>query len=167
MTSYVDVLVSKLRCECVSRLYEKQKGTVDIKSWMNYCIFDITGDLMFGKSLNCLKGSKLHPWVRLIFDLIKWMSLLNVLNQFPLLYSVLMKLIGKSIAESATDHFYISAEMADERLAMGSSRPDFISAMLKNGLSEEECKNQENKQVISRAEIHSNAFMYCTFLVFF
>ncbi|EON70092.1 hypothetical protein W97_09358 [Coniosporium apollinis CBS 100218] len=58
--AYVDTLVAKLR-EAARQGGPERKAAVDIKNWLNYTTFDITGDLMFGEPFVCLKESKLHP----------------------------------------------------------------------------------------------------------
>ena len=152
------MLILKLGEE-VKRGSDGRKADVDIKSWMNYTTFDITGDLMFGESFNCLKQGELHPWIGLIFDSIKALSFLGAVNQFPLLNSVLQKMIPRSVVQKGLDHFDLGARKVDRRLQMGTARPDFMSAMLKNGLSEKEGQYDENNKIMSRAELHSNAFM--------
>jgi hypothetical protein len=89
---------------------------------------------------------------------------MSVINQYPLLGNTLMKLFGKRISQKALDHFNLSAEKADRRLAMETGQPDFISAILRNGLSEKGDQNQENKWTMSRAEIHSNSWLYVTII---
>lgn len=152
---YVDTLISKLRVQ----IRDGKEGKVDIKSWLNYTTFDILGDLMFGESFDCLKESKLHPWIELIFNSIKAISLMGAINQFPALNAVLQKMIPQSVIQKGVDHFNLGARRVDRRLEMGTGRPDFISAILKNGLSEKEGQYQEDAKVMSRAEIHSNAFI--------
>lgn len=151
---YVDTLISKLRAEI-----SKKGSTVDIKNWMNYTTFDITGDLMFGESFDCLKDSQLHPWIQLIFSSIKALSIVGVTQQFPLLGLLLKALIPREVERKAEQHFELAAQKVDRRLEATLSRPDFISAILQNGLSEEKGQYRDNERIMSRAEIHSNAFM--------
>jgi hypothetical protein len=157
IVGYVDLLVVKLR-----ELGGDGRGEakVDIKSWMNYTTFDIMGDLMFGEPFDCLKQSELHPWIDLIVNSIKAILLMGVMNQFPFLNAVLTSLIPKSVIQKGLDHFNLGAKKVDRRLDMGTEGPDFISAMLKNGLSEKEGQYEEDERFMSKAEIHSNAFMY-------
>jgi cytochrome P450 len=157
---YVDLLIAKLREQCESAGDGRRQGRVDIKSWMNYTTFDITGDLMFGEPFDCLKQSELHPWIGLIFNSIKAISLMGAMNQFPLLNAVLTSMIPKSVIQKGLDHFNLGARKVDRRLELGTERPDFLSAILKNGLSEKEGQYEEDERIMSRAEIHSNAFMY-------
>ena len=156
---HVDTFVSKLRAQVKSE-GRKRTGKVDIKAWFNYTTFDITGDLTFAESFGCLKDSKLHPWIALLFDSIKAISFMGAVNQFPLLATILHKhLIPKSLVQKSEDHFNLAAEKADRRLRMGTERPDFMSAILKNGLNEKGGQYQEDERIMSRAEIHSNAFV--------
>ncbi|KAJ5291069.1 hypothetical protein N7478_000320 [Penicillium angulare] len=153
---YVDTLISKLRTEVEKKGID---ASLDIKNWMNYTTFDITGDLMFGESFDCLKDSQLHPWIRLIFSSIKAISFASVAQQFPLLRLILDAMIPKKVARTAKEHFNLAAQRVDRRLDANISRPDFISAILQNGLSEAKGAYMDGKRIMSRAEIHSNAFI--------
>lgn len=156
VTGYVDTLIRKLK----SIVHDNRDGMVDIKSWFNYTTFDITGDLMFGESFQCLEDSQLHPWIALVFNSIKAFALMGVATQFPWFNSILQSLIPKSIKQQELDHFKLGAEKVDRRLKMGTARPDFTSAVLKNGFSDTNGEYQDNEKILSRAEMHSNAFMY-------
>lgn len=152
---YVDTLISKLRAE----IAKQGLPHVDIKNWMNYTTFDITGDLMFGESFNCLKDSQLHPWIKLIFSSIKALSITGVVQQFPVLSAMLDALIPREVKRKAQEHFNLAAQKVDRRLETNMTRPDFMSAILQNGLSEAKGQYREGERIMSRAEIHSNAFM--------
>lgn len=154
---YVDTLISKLYLEINKGGSE---ASVDIKQWMNYTTFDITGDLMFGESFDCLKESQLHPWIQLIFKSMKALAIAGVVQQFSLLRMLLTLLAPKELTRMAKQHFDITAQKVDRRLEARITRPDFISALLQNGLSEDEGQCLDGGKILSRAEIHSNAFMY-------
>lgn len=151
---YVNLFITQLREQAL-------KGPVDIKSFFNFVIFDITGDLMFGESFGCLEGSKLHPWVELLFGAAKAYSYFAAVHQFPLIKSILMRMVPRSVMQKGLDHFKLTAEKVDKRLAMKSDRPDIISFALKNGLREGHSLLASDKEkTMSRAEIHSNAYVY-------
>lgn len=152
--SYVDTMVGKLRAEIA-----KKSPHVDISNWMNYTTFDITGDLMFGESFDCLKDSRLHPWIQLIFSSIKALAIAGVANQFPIAGTIFHALIPKEVKRKAIEHFDLAAQKVDRRLETNMSRPDFISAILQNGLSEAKGPYLDGERIMSRAEIHSNAFI--------
>ncbi|GAD91552.1 hypothetical protein PVAR5_0124 [Paecilomyces variotii No. 5] len=158
ITKYVDLLIDRLREHAVKDS-DEHKTKVDIKSWMNYTMFDITGDLMFSESFNCLEESQLHPWIGLIFNSIKALAIIGAVNQFPAISAILDKLIPRSVVQKGVDHFNLGCEKVDRRLEMGSDKPDFISVMLKNGLSKKDGQYGEDAKIMSRAELHSNAFI--------
>lgn len=152
---YVDTMIGKLRSE----IARQDSPRVDIKNWMNYTTFDITGDLMFGESFDCLKDSQLHPWIHLIFKSIKALSIAGIAQQFPVLRVLLDALIPKEVKRKAIEHFDLAAQKVDRRLETNMTRPDFMSAILQNGLSETKGQYRDGERIMSRAEIHSNAFM--------
>ncbi|KAJ5371982.1 hypothetical protein N7517_003988 [Penicillium concentricum] len=154
ITGYVDTLITKLRSEI-------QHGTsiVDIKSWMNFTTFDITSDLMFGESFDCLKDSQLHPWIKLIFNSMKALAYLGAANEFPLLKGVLDLFIPGEMKRVGQEHFDLASQKVDRRLESNMSRPDFMSAIIQHGLSEEKGQYRESERIMSRAEIHSNGFI--------
>ncbi|KAJ5156583.1 hypothetical protein N7492_009386 [Penicillium capsulatum] len=151
---YIDTLINKLREEVA-----KKCSVVDIKSWMNYTFFDITGDLMFGESFNCLKDQLLHPWIELIFSSIKALAVMGAARQFPVGKYLLKALVSPEDQRKAQEHFDLAAQKVDRRLEADIARPDFISALLQNGLSEEKGQYRDNARIMSRSEIHSNAFI--------
>ncbi|KAJ5664695.1 hypothetical protein N7462_011508 [Penicillium macrosclerotiorum] len=155
ITSYVDTMIFKLHLEI-----QRSSSCVDIKHWMNFTTFDITGDLIFGESFNCLKDSKLHPWIELIFKSIKALALDGITRQFPVLRTFLRAFIPRRIQQKAVEHFKLAAKRVDKRLETQTTRPDFMAAILQNGLSESNGKYQAGKRIMTRAEIHSNAFIF-------
>ena len=155
IVQHVDLLVSKLR-ERIA--IGEGNAKLDLKSWFNFTTFDITGDLMFGEPFNCLNQSELHPWIDLIFNSIKALSFMGAVNQFPWINALLMSLVPKSVLQKGLDHFNLGAEKVDRRLEITTVRPDFISAMLKNGM-EEPGKGGSKAMTLSRDELHSDAFM--------
>ncbi|KAF2458035.1 cytochrome P450 [Lineolata rhizophorae] len=152
---HVDLLATKLRGRLAG-----EADRVDISGWMNYATFDITGDLTFGESFGCLRDSALHPWVGIIFETVKALAFVGAAGQFPALTGLLDRLIPRSLLQKARDHFGLCAKMVDRRLEMGAERPDFFSAMLKNGLSEKPGPYTAKENTMSRAELHSTAFAF-------
>lgn len=155
ITGYVDTMIFKLRAEI-----QKGHSRVDIKNWMNYTTFDITGDLMFGESFGCLRSSQLHPWVDLIFKSIKALALDSMSRQFPLFHTLLFALVPQRVKQKVVEHFDLAARRVDRRLEINTTRPDFISAILQNGLDDSKEQSPDGLRRMTRAEIHSNAFMY-------
>jgi len=152
---YVDTMIGKLR----AHITKGHSPRVDINNWMNYTTFDITGDLMFGESFDCLKDSRLHPWIQLIFSSMKALAIAGVANQSPILGTIFHALIPKEVKRKAIQHFDLAAQKVDRRLETNMTRPDFISAILQNGLSEAKGQYLDGERIMTRAEIHSNAFI--------
>lgn len=151
----VDTMIIKLR----EKVWDGEGNNVDLASWMNFITFDITGDLMLGEPFGSLKDGKTHPWVESLFDSVKALAVVGVLTQYPFLQAMARKLIPKSLSQKEADHFNFGAQKADQRLERGAERPDFMSAIMKNGFSEKEGRYQENEKIMSRSEIHSTAFL--------
>ncbi|OQD88916.1 hypothetical protein PENANT_c003G00194 [Penicillium antarcticum] len=150
---YVDTLINKLRLRV-----KHGDSLVDIKTWMNFTTFDITGDLMFGESFDCLKDSQLHPWIQMIFSSLKVMAFIGVFNQFPLIRGALDLLVPAEAKQKSQEHFDLTAQKVDRRLETNIGRPDFVSAILQNGLRDDMGQDCA-KKTMTRAEIHSNGFI--------
>jgi cytochrome P450 len=155
---YVDTLIKKLRLRV-----KHGESLIDIKAWLNFTTFDITGDLMFGESFDCLKDSQLHPWIQLIFGSIKALAMYGIINQFPWIKWILDLLLPAEAKRKSQEHFDLTAQKVDRRLETNMARPDFMSAILQNGLGDDNGQHCENKRTMTRAEIHSNGFMWAAF----
>jgi Cytochrome P450 len=125
LQKYVDLFIARLR-------EQAPKGTIDIKSFFNFIIFDITGDLMFGGSFGCLEDGKLHPWIELLFGTAKAYSYIMAVNRFPWVKSALTHMIPKKVIQEGIDHFDLTAKKVDKRLEMKTDRPDIISFAFRN-----------------------------------
>ncbi|KAJ0425151.1 sterigmatocystin biosynthesis P450 monooxygenase stcL [Aspergillus carlsbadensis] len=157
---YSDLLVRRLR----ERTAVDKEGThtakADIKEWFNFIAFDVTGDLLFAETFDCLEESKLHPWIALIFAFVKGITLAGVINQFTLLRKMQEVFLPEKLRKQMLQHLDYSSEKADRRLKKGTARPDFMSALLKQGLSDAEGNFVENPALMSHDEIHQN----CAFI---
>ncbi|QKX63774.1 uncharacterized protein TRUGW13939_10945, partial [Talaromyces rugulosus] len=161
VTEYVDKLMAKLSSSSSSQ------AAVDIKSWLDYTFFDLTGELIFGESFQCLDSSELHPWIALVFNSVKALMYMTVFTQFPWLNAVLQKLIPASLRQQERDHFDLAAAKMERRLKMGvTERTDFMSAVLRNGFVDDDDDTTVTdgtlEKVLSRAELHSNSYILIT-----
>jgi cytochrome P450 len=152
VTSYVDTLIQKLD-------EKRQSGPIDFNLWVNAMSFDLIGDLTFGENFGCLSSSELHPWIRLIFGSMKVFIFIGAVAQWPMLNALLKMLIPKSFMQEGIDHFNLSAAKADRRIMMGADKYDFMSGMMRNDIRETHGPHLKNSKQMSRAEIHSNAYM--------
>ncbi|CRG82736.1 Isotrichodermin C-15 hydroxylase [Talaromyces islandicus] len=158
VTEYVDKLMQKLS--------SSSSQAVDIKSWLDYTFFDLTGELIFGESFQCLDSSELHPWIALVFNSVKALMYMSVFTQFPWLNAVLQRLIPASLRQQERDHFDLAAAKMERRLKMGvTERSDFMSSVLRNGFVDDDVAattNSSPEKVLSRAELHSNSYILIT-----
>ncbi|KAH7346072.1 cytochrome P450 [Pyrenochaeta sp. MPI-SDFR-AT-0127] len=123
--SYVDLFISRL-----SSLASSQKGTnkvVDFEKWFNFLTFDISGDLSFGESFDCLKNGKAHPWVEIAQDFGKGLALIASVNLYPPVDKLLQHIIPKRILQRSKDHRMISFAKAQKRVALDIDRPDWVT----------------------------------------
>ncbi|KAJ5683044.1 sterigmatocystin biosynthesis P450 monooxygenase stcL [Penicillium macrosclerotiorum] len=153
---FMDLFISRLRDQA------RQHKNVNIKAWLEFAAFDITGDLMFGETFDCLRDSQLHPWIEFIFSSIMGTTILSAIRHFPIL-AMLQEICTPSwFRQQLMQNFKLSAEKAERRIAQGIARADFMSAMLKNGIADASSSPQSmlgEKPIIqmSRHEIHANS----------
>jgi cytochrome P450 len=125
ITKYVDILIQ--------RLHENCNQPVDIMSWYNFTTFDVIGDLAFGEPFGCLNDSDYHPWVRIIFQMVKLGSVLQVAGYFPLLrYMILRILSSKALRVRREEHTAMTRDKLLRRMELGASggRPNLINGLL-------------------------------------
>ncbi|PTB64949.1 cytochrome P450 [Trichoderma citrinoviride] len=133
INKYIDTLLTELKKQ--STKHEK----IDIVRWYNYTTFDIIGDLAFGEPFYCLEKSDFHPWVALIFSGVKNLSFISVCSKHGKLGKILARLlVPKDLPAKGREHRRLSIEKVRRRLDSGSSRPDFMTAMMTTRGSSEE-----------------------------
>lgn len=143
--SNVGLLVRRLR----ERIQDGAvAGKVDMSRWLNWTTFDIIGDLAFGEPFGCLEQGEYHPWVSLIFDSVRGVSIMGSVKQFPWLNHVFQSLLPASLMQKLYDHQKLGIEKIDRRLRFGSDRNDFLNIILRHNGTEKE---------MSLGEIYSNA----------
>ncbi|GAB1211244.1 hypothetical protein ATERTT37_000357 [Aspergillus terreus] len=139
--AYIDLFITRL-----GELANNSQD-LDLLHWLNYLTFDIVGDLAFGEPFGCLKDSAYHPWVAILFQSIKTGALLRALTIYPTLAKIIRYFMPKSLLRKRADHYRLSKEMVTRRLDMDTTRPDFISYILK----------YNDERGMSRSEIEVNA----------
>ncbi|BAE61720.1 unnamed protein product [Aspergillus oryzae RIB40] len=122
---YVDLLLQRLR-EMGGR-----EDTVDISAWYNYTTFDIIGDLSFGESFGCLKGSNYDEWIESIFRAFPFITALQALSFTPLVKEVLLALVPPSMRDRRERLRDFTRQKMLRRMAIAEERPDLIEGLLK------------------------------------
>ncbi|KAF2814564.1 benzoate 4-monooxygenase cytochrome P450 [Mytilinidion resinicola] len=138
LKTYMDLLVIQLK---------KQSGPVDMVRWLNYTTFDLIGDLTFGEPFGCLHDSEYHPWVAIVFQSMRASAFVVAGRQYPALASMLVKLMPKSLSQKIQDHWDLSVNRLNRRLATKTDRPDFMTYL----------QRQTGEKGLSPEEMHSNA----------
>jgi cytochrome P450 len=115
--SYVDLFMAKLR----------HGKSVDLEKLFNYLTFDISGDLSFGESFECLEGNKMHPWVEIATSFGKGLALVASINQYPPVDKLLRYVIPKKVVQRMKSHAEMSQARSRKRLALDTSRLDFVT----------------------------------------
>ncbi|KAE8139141.1 cytochrome P450 [Aspergillus pseudotamarii] len=128
VVSYVDLFIQRLRER--TNANKMHRAEEDLKSWFNFTTFDIIGDLMFAETFDCLKDSQLHPWIALMFNNVKGIAFLGVLNEYALFRKIQGSLLPKALKQKMLENHRLCAQKADRRLQKGASRPDFPRSML-------------------------------------
>ncbi|KAJ0365207.1 hypothetical protein COL26b_012198 [Colletotrichum chrysophilum] len=143
---YVDKLFEKLR--------ETSQGgsrPVDVERWFNFTTFDVIGDLAFGEPFGCLENETYHPWVDIIFKSIKNIAFLTSSRRLSWVGPLLMMTVPRSLVTKFAENKELSREKLRKRLDLGTSRPDFIDAMIR--------KSESAGATLTFEELTSNAFV--------
>lgn len=134
--TYVDLLVTNLK-------QRSQGGTVplNVVEWYNWTTFDIIGDLLFGESFGCLANGKYHPWVAMVFGVVKQSTILTQITYvWPGIQFWLRVFAGKKMDEKIEDYQGLVKQKVSQRIEMGTQRPDLMDAMLRGGATEGEVR---------------------------
>lgn len=143
----VDLLVEQLR----TRVHDKiSKGKVDLSAWLNWATFDIIGDLAFGEPFGCMQAGEYHPWVALIFENVKAISIMTAIRQFPWIDSILQLFLSGFMARAIHDHQKLTIDKVDRRLEKKEGRGDFLDVILEHSGTDKK---------MTRDEIYSNSIL--------
>ena len=128
------------------------KGEINVVDWCHWITFDIIGDLAFGEPFDCLANLQYTPWVEKLMQGLKAVASVSVAMRFSLLARFLQFYISKTaMVKDALEHGRLSKEKVNRRLQNGSSRPDFISYIV---------KHNTEKAGMTQAEINRNASVF-------
>ncbi|KIM94728.1 hypothetical protein OIDMADRAFT_45651 [Oidiodendron maius Zn] len=126
-------LIQTYASALIRRLHEQCDGgfkALDMVKWFNYATFDVIGDLSFGEPFGCLENSNYHPWVALIFDVVKDLTWRLSMKRYTHFAPLLKYLIPKKVTNKFEEHSRLSQAKVKKRLSMRSDRPDFIGSMI-------------------------------------
>ncbi|KIV99247.1 uncharacterized protein PV09_09019 [Verruconis gallopava] len=145
--TYVDRLVENIR----TTLEEEPSYVFDMVMMYNFTTFDIMGDLAFGESLDLLKDSTYHGWIRAMFANFKFGAYLHSVRYFPLLEWIMLNLLRFThLEEKRNEHKQFSSSRVDKRLARKDARPDIWGLVI----------SREDGTGLSRLEMYKNADVF-------
>jgi hypothetical protein len=123
--SYVSAMIEQLKA-LTSGSSSKEK-IVDLVDWFIYVAFDISGDLSFGESFDCVKNGKAHYWVEISHDFGKGLAALAAINHYPPMHKLLRYVLPQAVMQRQIDHRKMSTAKTRARLALDTDRPDFVT----------------------------------------
>ncbi|KAK4504168.1 hypothetical protein PRZ48_005084 [Zasmidium cellare] len=152
----IDKLINGLRKQAI-----EQGKDVDIKQWMNYTTFDITGYVVFGESFRCLDNAALHPWVAFMTDSIKAQVFMGLFLRVPGMKYLMPYLTPKKVAAALSEHQALTYNRLEQRLEQGQAteKADLIGLLLKNGITQKAGGFSSGSDHISKGELHANSTM--------
>lgn len=142
---HVDILINRLREKAHD---PSSQGKIDISAWLNWATFDMIGDLAFGEPFGCLQAGEYHPWVALVFDNVKAVSIMSAIKQFPWIDAVIQYLLSGVMARAIRHHQALTIEKVDRRLEKKARRGDFMDVILMHRGTDKE---------MTRNEIYANS----------
>ena len=103
---------------------------MDARSWINYLVFDIMGDLAFGKSFQATEKGQSHYFIDLIHDGGVFFGLFTTV---PWVLHCMMKLPIPPSINAALKLLKYSMNMVEERKTYKPEEPDVMSHLLEAG----------------------------------
>uniref|UniRef100_A0A8H7N3W4 Cytochrome P450 n=1 Tax=Bionectria ochroleuca TaxID=29856 RepID=A0A8H7N3W4_BIOOC len=162
MQEYVNLLIRKLSDEV------ERGAAVDMVKWYNFTTFDLIGDLAFGEPFGSLESGGYHPWVAMIFDIVKMTSRLYILKRIPGLISLTPLFIPWKLLKDAQHHYELCERTAAKRIETGNTdREDFMSYMLRHndekGISTPEILETSKAVILAGSETTATLLSGCTY----
>ncbi|KAH7148170.1 cytochrome P450 ClCP1 [Dactylonectria macrodidyma] len=141
--TYIDGLIKGLKSKASNR------EVVDMHGWLNWTTFDLMGSLSFGEDFGCLNNQQFHPWVKIIFDMVRATAMMGAIRRYPGAQKLIELLVPAAQKELQVKHQKMTDEKVARRLAMTTDRPDFMTCLL---------KNKDKQEALSDAELSSGMF---------
>ncbi|KAE8351605.1 cytochrome P450 [Aspergillus coremiiformis] len=158
---HADLMISKLS----SQANERGENIVDFTRWYNYFTFDVTAQLVFGESFNCLQSSHYHPWVKIIFDGIRFGIWQRCAKFWPWLSPAIQMFIPDSIRHRRVELTQLSREKAEYRKTIHDGRNDFVANLLKpdSGVTDPEYQSTVQALIVAGSETTASLLSGLTF----
>ncbi|KAK8034123.1 hypothetical protein PG993_009118 [Apiospora rasikravindrae] len=120
LRKYADFMIARAR----------QAGTVNMTQLLNFTTFDIMAELAFGEPLGLLERNGYSDWVATVFDTVRVLPYLQLIEFYPLSRMIFRLLEPKSVVKMRLDHFNHTVTRVTKRLEKGSDKPDIWSLVV-------------------------------------
>ena len=127
---YANLLINRLKD--LIAVGSTEGVNFDVVQWMTFFTVDVIGDLALGESFDCLKSTRLHPWVKTLNNFLKGMVYAASTRWYPTLEFILMRLLPKKVMELQRQHAEFTNERIKKRFELEKQRPDFITSFLED-----------------------------------
>lgn len=87
-----------------------ENGTIDIRKWFMFSIFDINSDFAFGEDMGSVAAGAFHEWVQFIIDFFYAATLLHQCHKFAPLNRLLALCIPRSVRDRQRRHHETSPQ---------------------------------------------------------
>ena len=125
---YVDLLVRRLQ----EQVQGEAKGVVDMVSWYNYTTFDVVADLTFGESFHCLRDQQYHPWISMVFQVMKSFGFIAIKRHFPVWARTVNLFETNSALEFRREFYRFVESKIAWRMSMETKRSDFMGYIMRH-----------------------------------
>lgn len=144
---YADQMVARMRSNG-----EGIESKVNIVDMYTFAVFDAIADFAFGEPLKLTETGAYTPWVRTIFDGLRFQALSGLfMKSIPAPFNNwMMRILLAPFKAKAEQHNKFSADMVDRRLERGRDEkddPDIWSFVVQ----------KQGKNKLSLGEMHGNA----------
>jgi cytochrome P450 len=129
---YADLAMRQFRAMAIVPETDGKGVVLNMVDWLNFFTIDVIGDLGFGESFGCLQDSAYHPWVKTLDNFLKAMVFAAATRFYPSVEALFMAMLPQSILELQKRHTEFANEQVRRRLNLETSRPDFITPILKD-----------------------------------
>ena len=128
---HIDCLIAQL-----ARTSHEQ-GSVDMRKWFTFSIFDINSDFAFGEDLGCVRRGIYHEWAQFVVDYFYAATIIHQCHKFWPLNRLLAALIPRSVKDRKERHSKASLQRVRRRINTPTDRPDFMFHFLRHAEKEQ------------------------------
>lgn len=115
----------------------RDQGSVDMRKWFTFSIFDVNSDFAFGEDLGCVRRGMYHEWAQFVVDYFYAATIIHQCHKFWPLNTLLAALIPRSVKDRKERHSEASLQRVRRRITTHTDRPDFMFHFLRHAEKEQ------------------------------